>query len=134
MIGTAPSLFPLRFRRVTLSAGLRPALAGAGATPKPQKRNAVLEAFPDVSGISRPVRQLMGKPPETTHFTRGRRRAATCGFSTSMKAARVDSLAIVAGGLRAKGRLSFKTGVFGDIELAKASRRALWDKNKNSKP
>jgi len=51
-----------------------------------------------------------------------------------MKAARVDSLAIAAGGLRAKGRLSFKTGVFGDIELAKASRRALWDKNKNSKP
>lgn len=50
-----------------------------------------------------------------------------------MKAARVDSFAIVAGGLRAKGRLSFETGVFGDIELAKASRRALWDKNKNSK-
>ena len=93
-----------------------------------------LEAFPDVGGISKPARQLMGKPTETTHFTRGRRRAATCGFSTSMKAARVDSLAIVAGGLRAKGRLSFKTGVFGDIELAKASRRALWDKNKNSKP
>ena len=66
MIGTAPSLFPLRFRRVTLSAGLRPALAGAGATPKPQKRNAVLEAFPDISVISNPVRQLMGKPPETT--------------------------------------------------------------------
>lgn len=65
----APSLFPLRFRRVTLSAGLRPALAGAGATPKPQKRNAVLEAFPDVSVISNPVRQLMGKPPETTHFS-----------------------------------------------------------------
>lgn len=75
----------------------------------------------------------MGKPPETTHFTRGRRRAATCGFSTSMKAARVDSFTIVAGGLRAKGRLSFETGVFGDIELAKASRRALWDKNKKLK-
>lgn len=69
IIGTAPSLFPFRFRRVTLSAGLRPALAGAGATPKPQKRNAVLEAFPDVSVISNPVRQLMGKPPETTHFS-----------------------------------------------------------------
>ena len=93
-----------------------------------------LEAFPDVGGISKPARQLMGKPPETTHFTRGRRKAATCGFSTSMKAARVDSLAIVADGLRAKGRLSFKTGAFGAIEPPKAARRALWDKNKNSTP
>ena len=90
--------------------------------------------LPDVGGISKPARQLMGKPPETTHFTRGRRRAATCGFSISMKAARVNSLAIAAGGLRAKGRLSFKTGVFGDIEPPKAARCALWDKNKNSKP
>ena len=49
-----------------------------------------------------------------------------------MKAARVNSLAIVAGGLRAKGRLSFKTGVFGEIEPPKAVPRALWDKNKNS--
>lgn len=78
--------------------------------------------------------RLMGKPPETTHFARGRRRTATCGFSTSMKAARVDSLAIAAGGLRAKGRLSFKTGVFGAIEPPKIVRCALWDKNKNSKP
>jgi hypothetical protein len=51
-----------------------------------------------------------------------------------MKAARVDSLTIAAGGLQAKGRLSFKTSVFGAIELPKAARRALWDKNKNSKP
>ena len=51
-----------------------------------------------------------------------------------MKAARVDSLAIAAGGLRAKGRLSFKTGVFGAIEPPKAANRALWDKNENSKP
>jgi len=58
----------------------------------------------------------------------------TCGFASGAQATRADSLAIAAGGLRAKGRLSFKTGVFGDIELAKASRRALWDKNKNSKP
>ena len=77
--------------------------------------------------------RLMGKPPETTHFTRGRRRAATCGFSTSMKAARVNSLAIAAGGLQARGRLSFNTGVFGAIEPPKAARRALWDKNQNSK-
>ncbi|MEE0044205.1 hypothetical protein [Ellagibacter isourolithinifaciens] len=76
----------------------------------------------------------MGKPPETTHFTRGRRRAATCGFSTSMKAARVDSLAIVAGGLRAKGRLSFKTGVFGAIEPPKAANRGLWEKTKTQSP
>ena len=46
-----------------------------------------------------------------------------------MKAARIDSLAIAAGGLRAKGRLSFETGVFGAIEPPKAVRRALWDKN-----
>ena len=51
-----------------------------------------------------------------------------------MKAARVDSLAIVAGGLQTKGRLSFKTGAFGDIEPPKAVRRVLWDKNKNSTP
>ena len=51
-----------------------------------------------------------------------------------MKAARVDSLAIAVGGLRAKGRLSFKTGVFGDIEPPKAANRGLWDKNENSKP
>ena len=38
------------------------------------------------------------------------------------------------GGLQDTGRLSFKTGVFGAIELPKAVRRALWDKNKNSKP
>ena len=51
-----------------------------------------------------------------------------------MKAARVDSLAIAAGGLHAKDRLSFKMGVFGDIERLKVVRRVLWDKNENSKP
>ncbi len=50
------------------------------------------------------------------------------------KGARVDSLAIAAGGLPAKGRLSFETGVFGAVEPPKAARRALWGKNKNSKP
>lgn len=50
------------------------------------------------------------------------------------QAACVDSLAIAAGGLQAKGRLSFNTGVYGAIEPLKAARRALWDKNKNSKP
>ena len=48
------------------------------------------------------------------------------------QAARVNSLTIAAGGLRAKGRLSFKTGVFGVIEPPKAATRGLWDKNKNS--
>ena len=92
-----------------------------------------LEAFPDVSGISKPVRQLTGKPPETTHFARRRRRPATCGFANRLQTTCVDPLTIAAGGLRAKGRLSFKTGVFGAIEPPKVARRALWDKNKNSK-
>jgi len=56
------------------------------------------------------------------------------GFALDAQATRVDSLAIAAGGLRAKGRLSFKTGAFDVIEPPKAARRALWDKNKNSKP
>ena len=103
MIGTAPSLFPFRFRRVTLSAGLRPALAGAGATPKPQKSNAVLEAFPDVSVISNPVRQLMGKPPETTHFSYWQRRPAACSFANCLKATCVDSLPIAAAACTRKG-------------------------------
>ena len=58
----------------------------------------------------------------------------TWGFASDVQAASVDSLAIAAGGLRAKGRLSFKTGVFGAIEPPKAARRALWDKSKNSMP
>lgn len=51
-----------------------------------------------------------------------------------MKAARIDSLAIAAGGLRAKGLLSFKTGVYSAIKPPKAAHHALWDKNKNSNP
>ena len=46
--------------------------------------------------------------------------------------ARVDSVAVAAGGYRAKGRLSLETGVFGAIEPSKAARRTLWDKNENS--
>ena len=76
----------------------------------------------------------MGKPPETTPFSYRYRRPATCGFANGSKATSVDSLTIAAGGLQAKGQLSFKTGVFGAIELPKAARRALWDKNENSKP
>ncbi len=52
----------------------------------------------------------------------------TCGFANGLKATRVNSLTITAGGLQAKGRLSFKTGIFGAIELPKAANRGLWDK------
>jgi len=74
----------------------------------------------------------MRKPPETTHFVHERRRPATWGFASGAQATRVNSLAIAAGGLQTKGRLSFKTGVFGAIEPPKIVRCALWDKNKNS--
>lgn len=76
----------------------------------------------------------MGKPPETTYPACRKRRTVTCGFANSAKAARADSLTIAAGGLHAKGRISFKTGGFGAIELPKAARRVFWDKNKNPKP
>ena len=56
----------------------------------------------------------------------------TCGFANGSKAIRVDSPTIAAGGLQAKGRLSFKMGIFGAIEPPKAANRGLWDKNKNS--
>ena len=64
----------------------------------------------------------MGKPPETTHFARRWRKTATCGFANDAQAARVDSLAIEAGGLRTKERVGFKTGVFGVVEPAKTIR------------
>ena len=81
-----------------------------------------------------PVRQPIGKPLETTHFACRWRRQATLGFANVAQAARVNSLTIAAGGLQTRGRLSFKTGVFGAVEPPKAARHALWDKNKNSKP
>ena len=74
--------------------------------------------------------QLISKPPETIRFAHQWRRPATWGFANGEQAARVDSLTNAAGGLQAKGRLSFKTGVFDAVELPKAARRALWDKNK----
>lgn len=58
----------------------------------------------------------------------------TCCFANDAKAARANSLVIVAGGLHAKDRLSFKTGIFGAIEPPKAARRALWDKNETQRP
>lgn len=36
--------------------------------------------------------------------------------------------------MRAKERLSFKTGVFGAIEPLKMARHALWDKIESSMP
>ena len=63
----------------------------------------------------------MGKPPETTHLSHRWRRPAAWGFANGAQAARVNSLAIVAGGLQAKGRLSFKMSVFGAIEPQKVS-------------
>ena len=134
MIGTAPSLFPFRFRRVTLSAGLRPALAGAGAAPKPQKLNAVFEAFPDVSVISNPVSQLMSKPPETTHFSYWQLRPATCSFANCLKATCVDSLPIAAGVLHAKRHLSFKTGVSALSSLQRHPAAPFGTKTKTQSP
>lgn len=60
----------------------------------------------------------------------------TCdlGFADGAQATCDNSLMIVAGGLHAKGRLSFKTGVFDAVEPSKVPRRALWDKNENSTP
>lgn len=54
------------------------------------------------------------------------------GFANGSKVTLVNSLTIAAGGLQAKGRLSFKTGIFGAIAPPKAANRGLWDKNKNS--
>ncbi|MDB1769499.1 MAG: hypothetical protein E6136_04870 [Eggerthella sp.] len=98
----------------------------------------VTEDFSDARTVKRAglsfARQLMGKPPETTHFAHRWQSPATLGFANGARAARVDSLAIAAGGLQATGRLSFKTGVFGAIESQKAARRVLWDKTKTQSP
>ena len=67
----------------------------------------------------------MGKPPDTTPFPCQQRSRLTCGFANGLKATRVKSLTITAGGLQAKGRLSFKTGIFGTIEPPKAANRGF---------
>ena len=73
--------------------------------------------------------------PEMPWHAMGSKNSAYAGPSGARRLVhRPDSVAIAAGGLRAKGRLSFKTGVFGAIEPPKAANRGLWDKNKNSKP
>ena len=59
-----------------------------------------------------PVRQPMCRPPESAHFARRWRKPATWDFANGLKAANADPLAVEAGDLRAKRRLSSKTGVF----------------------
>ena len=44
------------------------------------------------------IRQLMGKPPETIHFSLRGRSPATWGFATGAQTTRADSLTIAAGG------------------------------------
>ena len=73
----------------------------------------------------------MGKPPEATHFSYQQCRQQP---ANDAQAARVDSLAIEAGGLRTKERVGFKTGVFGAIEPAKTIRSAPWGKNEDPTP
>lgn len=51
-------------------------------------------------------------PPEGAHFARRWRKPATWDFANGLKTANADPLAVEAGGLRAKRRLSSKTGVF----------------------
>lgn len=80
------------------------------------------------------IRQLMGKSPAATPFARQRKNNLNCVYTIDMQTACGDSLAVAAGGLRAKGRLGFKTGVFGAIEPPEASFRALWDKMKTQRP
>ena len=72
----------------------------------------------------------MGKPPETTHFAHRYQRPVTCGFSDGSKATSADSLAVEAGGLHAKGRLSFKTGVSAKSSLQRRSAAPFGTKTK----
>lgn len=76
----------------------------------------------------------MSKPPETTCFSRWRRRPATWGFANAAQATCVNSPVIEAGGLRTKERVSLKTGVFGAMEPSKVACRALWDKTRTQRP
>lgn len=80
------------------------------------------------------IRQLTGKPPAATPFARQRKNNLNCVYTIDMQTACGDSLAVAAGGLHAKGRLSFEAAVFGAIEPPEASFRALWDKSENSTP
>lgn len=59
-----------------------------------------------------PVRQFMCRPLENAHFDRRWRKPVTWDFANGLKAANADPLAVEAGSLRAKRRLSSKMGVF----------------------
>ena len=72
----------------------------------------------------------MGKPPETTHFAHRYQRPVTCGFANGSKTTSADSLAVEAGGLHAKGRLSFKTGVSAKSSLQRRSAAPFGTKTK----
>lgn len=76
----------------------------------------------------------MGKPPDTTPFPCQQRSRLTCGFGIALEAARDQSFAVVAGGLRVVLRLSFRNGRFRPIGHPNHGRKLLWDKNKNSTP
>lgn len=52
----------------------------------------------------------MGKPPDTTPFPCQQRSRLTCGFGIALEAARDQSFAVVASGLRVMLRLSFRNG------------------------
>lgn len=82
----------------------------------------------------KPHRRLMGKPPDTTPFPCQQRSRLTCGFGIALEAARGQSFAVVASGLRVMLRLSFRNGRFRPIGHPNHGRKLLWDKNKNSKP
>ena len=58
----------------------------------------------------------------------------TCGFGISLEAARDQSFAVVASGLRVVLRLSFRNGRFRPIGHPNHGRKLLWDKKQNSMP
>ena len=75
----------------------------------------------------------MGKPPDTTPFPCQQRNRLTCGFGIALEAARDQSFAVVASGLRVMLRLSFRNGRFRPIGHPNHGRKLLWDKNKKLK-
>lgn len=76
----------------------------------------------------------MGKPPDTTPFPCQQRSRLTCGFGIALEAARDQSFAVVASGLRVMLRLSFRNGRFRPIGHPNHGRKLLWDKTKTQCP
>ena len=75
----------------------------------------------------------MGKPPDTTPFPCQQCSRLTCGFGISLEAARNQSFAVVASGLRVMLRLSFRNGRFRPIGHPNHGRKPLWDKKQKLK-